>query len=182
MKITVLYGSTRADGNTELLTEYALQGISAKRVVLKDYYIKEIVDQRHEAQGFSEVKDDYNTIIDAMLAADVLIFATPIYWYGMSSVMKTFIDRWSQTVRDEKYPNFKVLMSKKKAYMIAVGGDNPTKKGLPLIQQFKYICEFIGLNFQGFVLGEGVKPRDILEDKKALQEISQLNKQLKGLN
>lgn len=69
---------------------------------------------RHAEEGFQERNDDYNSIIDRILPHDILIFSTPIYWYSMSGTMKNFIDRWSQTLRDPKYPDFKSKMASKK--------------------------------------------------------------------
>jgi len=175
MEIGVLYGSSRNNGNTELLTEHVIKGLNVRRIFLKDYQIQDIEDRRHEPGGFLYVDDDYNGLLDTMLDCDVLIFSTPIYWYGMSGVMKTFIDRWSQVIRDEKYPHFKDEMFRKSAYILAVGGDNPQTKGIPLIEQFKYICEFIGMEFQDYILGEGVKPSDILEDKNSIEKALQIN-------
>lgn len=60
--------------------------------------------------------------------------------------------------------------------MIAVGGDEPARKGLPLIQQFEYIFDFMGISFGGYVLGEGNRPGDILHDQYALSAASQLLK------
>jgi multimeric flavodoxin WrbA len=175
MKIVVLYGSTRENGNTEVLTERAIKNLSAHRVFLKDLEISHIVDQRHEESGFTRVEDDYDGVILSMIDADVIIFSTPIYWYGMSSVMKTFIDRWSQTARDDKFPNFNQSMTNKSVYLIAVGGDEPGIKGLPLVQQFKYMCEFMGFSFKDYILGKGVKPNDIDYDKKSIQDAKVMN-------
>ncbi|TKD70774.1 flavodoxin family protein [Pseudalkalibacillus hwajinpoensis] len=178
MSIAVLYGSSRANGNTEVLTEHVVKGLQVNKLFLKDYHIKDIIDQRHEENGFDSVDDDYDKVIDSVLESDVIIFATPIYWYGMSGIMKSFVDRWSQTVRDKRYPEFKSKMAQKTAYVIAVGGDEPKTKGLPLIQQFSYICNFIGLDFQGYILGKGVKPNDILIDEEALINALNLRKSL----
>lgn len=178
MSIAVLYGSSRANGNTELLTEHVIKDLHVKKLFLKDYLIKDIIDQRHEENGFDPVDDDYDKVIDSVLESDIIIFATPIYWYGMSGIMKSFVDRWSQTVRDTRYPEFKSKMAKKTAYVIAVGGDEPKTKGLPLIHQFSYICNFIGLDFQGYILGKGVKPNDILLDKEALNNAVNLRESL----
>lgn len=86
----------------------------------------------------------------------------------MSGTLKLFIDRWSQTLRDPRFPDFKQQMRAKQAYVIAVGGDNPKIKGLPLIQQFDHIFGFMGMSFKGYVLGEGNRPGDILLDSQAL--------------
>jgi multimeric flavodoxin WrbA len=168
MTIAVIYGGTRQNGNTEVLTEHAVQGIASEKIFLRDHNIQPIIDMRHSENGFQERHDDYNAIIDRILPHDTLLFSTPIYWYSMSGTMKNFIDRWSQTLRDPKYPDFKKKMASKKAFVIAVGGDDPYTKGLPMIQQFKYIFDFMGIEFGGYILGKGNKPGDVLQDKDAL--------------
>ncbi|MYL63455.1 flavodoxin family protein [Bacillus hwajinpoensis] len=178
MKIVVLYGSTREHGNTEVLTEQVIKNLPVQRIFLKDFQIAPIVDQRHDESGFTKVRDDYEQIVLPMMDADVLIFATPIYWYGMSSIMKTYIDRWSQTARDDGYSNFKEVMSNKQVYLIAVGGDEPRIKGLPLIQQFEYICEFMNFTFKDYILGNAVKPSEIIQDEKSMQYAKTINKTL----
>ncbi|MGE8203577.1 flavodoxin family protein [Heyndrickxia sp. NPDC080065] len=176
MTIAVIYGGTRPNGNAEILTDHTIQGIDVEKIYLKDYSIHSIIDQRHTEEGFQDINDDYNSIIERVMQHDILIFSTPIYWYSMSGAMKHFIDRWSQTLRDSKFPDFKTNMSSKRAYVIAVGGDNPTIKGLPMIQQFQYIFDFMGISFEGYILGEGNKPGDILHDENALFAASQLQK------
>ncbi|MGN8646759.1 flavodoxin family protein [Gracilibacillus sp. HCP3S3_G5_1] len=179
MKIGVIYGGSRTNGNTEVLTERVIEHLPVERIYLKDYEIKPIEDQRHRQGGFKDVNDDYNDIISRILTYDILLFTTPIYWYSMSATMKLFIDRWSHTLKDPKYPHFKDSMSCKKAYVIAVGGDSPLIKGLPMIEQFQYIFDFIGISFEGYVLGKGNKPGEILEDEQALAVANQIQKTLK---
>lgn len=174
MSIAIVYGGTRQNGNTEILTEQAIQGVTADRIYLREYTIRPIEDLRHTKNGFQDIDDDYNSIIDRILQYDILVFSTPIYWFSMSGYMKNFIDRWSQTMRDTKYPDFKNRLSAKKAYVIAVGGDEPYLKGLPLIQQFQYIFSFIGIRFEGYILGKGNKPGDILQEKEALFAADQM--------
>jgi multimeric flavodoxin WrbA len=180
MSIAVIYGSTRKNGNTEELTEIAIQDLEVEKIYLRNYEIKPIHDQRHVDSGFSPVEDDYDYLIDRMMNHDTLIFATPIYWYSMSGLMKNFVDRWSQTMRDPKFPGFKEQLGTKKAYVIAVGGDNPRLKGLPLIQQFNYTFEFMGISFEGYVLGKASRPGDILNDQVAFAIATDLNFKLKN--
>lgn len=178
MSIAVIYGGNRSNGNVETLTKLATQGLMIEEIYLKDCVIQPIIDKRHAAEGFTDVSDDYNAVIDSILPHDILIFSTPIYWYSMTGAMKNFIDRWSQTLRDPNYPDFKALMSSKKAYVIAVGGDEPYIKGLPMIQQFQHIFDFVGITFEGYILGEGNKPGEILQDLKALSAADHLRKEL----
>ncbi|WP_019415458.1 flavodoxin family protein [Paenisporosarcina sp. TG20] len=178
MSVVVIYGSTRQNGNTEQLTDHVIEGLDVEKIFLRDYTVKPIADQRHNEGGFSGVDDDYNSLVERMMKHETFIFATPIYWYSMSGTMKNFIDRWSQTMRDEKYPDFKKQLGTKKGYIIAVGGDNPNLKGLPLIQQFKFIFDFMGIEFGGYLLGQAKRPGDISEDTVALLTAKELNKKL----
>lgn len=179
MSIVVLYGSTREDSNTEWLTEKVISGIPVEKIYLKDYKILPIKDERHSVNGFQDVDDDYNTLIDRVLKHDIILFATPIYWYSMSGTMKLFIDRWSQTLRDTNFPNFKSDLGKKKAFVIAVGGDRPTIKGLPLIQQFQYIFDYFGCSFEGYVIGKASKPGEMYQDQKAISAALEMQQSLK---
>ncbi len=178
MTIAIIYGGNRTNGNVETLTKLATEGLAAEEVYLKDYLIEPILDKRHAEEGFPEVNDDYNSIIDRILPHNILIFSTPIYWYSMTGIMKNFVDRWSQTLRDPNYPDFKTMMASKKAYVIAVGGDEPYVKGLPMIQQFQHIFDFIGTSFEGYIIGEGNRPGDISHDLKALAAAEHLRKEL----
>jgi len=178
MSVAVIYGGTRVNGNTEYLAEQAVKGLEVERIYLRDYTIFPIEDLRHTEQGFHKIDDDYDEVIDRVLAHDIIIYATPIYWYGMSGLMKNFIDRWSQTLRDEKRPHFREKMAAKTAYVIAVGGDDPSLKGLPLVQQFQHIFSFFGTRYGGYILGEGNRPGDIKKDQEALLLAEQLREKL----
>ncbi|WP_242314437.1 flavodoxin family protein [Bacillus cereus group sp. BfR-BA-01355] len=182
MSIAVIYGGTRPNGNTETLTKRSIKDLEVDSIYLRDYNIKPIDDMRHTEDGFQDVGDDYNSLIYRMVHHDILIFSTPIYWYSMTGTMKNFIDRWSQTMREPQYKDFRKIMSKKKAYVVAVGGDSPFIKGLPLIQQFNYIFDFVGLPFEGYIIGKGNKPGDIYKDQEAFYAADQLHETLNFLS
>lgn len=176
MKIIVFHGSTRVNGNTEFLTHQAVSKEKGTHIYLRDYNVLPIIDQRHDESGFDIVEDDLKGLIDQMLSHDIIVFSTPIYWYSMSAPMKIFIDRWSQILRDPAYVHFRGALSKKKAYLIAVGGDTPKIKGLPLVQQFNYICQFYKMPFADYVIGKASKPGEITEDTAALKAAATLIK------
>ncbi len=176
MTIAVLHGGGRPNGNTETITKMITKDLDVKNIYLKEYVIKPIFDQRHDENGFDEVDDDYNAIIDEILKQDILLFSTPIYWYSMTATMKGFIDRFSQTMRDKNYPHFKEQLGQKKAFVIAVGGDSPYTKGLPMIQQFHHIFDFLGIPFAGYMIGNANKPNEIMNDPKSQSDAEQLRR------
>jgi multimeric flavodoxin WrbA len=179
VKLLVLYGSSRPRGNSEMLTERIVKDIPHTAIYLRDKHISPIEDKRHHPEGFQPVDDDHDDVVRQLLAHDVLLFVTPLYWYGLSGLMKTFIDRWSQSLRDKRF-SFKDGLRGKQTYLIVVGGDQPRLKALPLVQQFQYICDFVGLDFRGYIIGEANQPGDILQDERALFEAERLRDHLKA--
>lgn len=177
MKILVLNGSSRENGNTELLTAAMLEGISFTNINLREKHILPIDDKRHTAEGFQPIDDDFHEVISQVLQHDIIIFATPLYWYGMSGLLKNFVDRWSQALRDSRY-TFKDDMAQKEAYVVIAGGDNPRFKALPLIQQFQYVFGFVGTTFSGYLIGKGSVPGEVAKDERAMADAAILNKQL----
>lgn len=180
MNITAFIGSSRAGSNSEQLTNYVLDGINHVKIDLKNLTIEPINDLRHDNNGFQFVDDDYDQIIHAFLTSDLVIFATPIYWYSMSGIMKNMVDRLSQAIRDERFPQLKEKLQTTEAIVVAVGGDDPYIKGLPMIQQFQYIFDFLKMPFSSYIIGEANKPGEIIHDEHALMQASILNKKLKA--
>ena len=180
MKITMLVGSSRKGGNSELLADFVVQDIEHEKVYIKDLHIRPIEDLRHTKNGFQAVNDDYDRLVEVIMKSDVVIFATPIYWYSMSGLMKNMIDRLSQAIRDERYPNLKEHLKTMQTIVVVVGGDEPRVKGLPLIQQFQYIFDFLNMPFSFYIIGEGNQPEDILKDSRALSQAAWLNEKIKS--
>lgn len=161
MTLLIISGSSRENSNSEFFAEKAADSYTGdvKWIRLREKNIRQIHDQRHDENGFDSVYDDHTQVVEAMLEADDILFATPLYWYGMSGYMKTFIDRWSQAMRDPDL-NFKERISGKHGYLITCGGDQVDLKGLPLILQFKHIFEFTNMDFKKYFIGEARKPGD----------------------
>lgn len=98
-KVLVISTSPRKGGNSDTLAqEFARGALDAGNTVEK-------VDLYNQTIGFCKgclvcqnthrcvIHDDADTIAQKMLTADVLVFATPIYYYGMCGQMKTMLDR-----------------------------------------------------------------------------------------
>ncbi|MFZ5818105.1 MAG: flavodoxin family protein [Bacillota bacterium] len=180
MKVLVIYGSSREEGNTELLTEKVVEGLDCTRIYLRHQNVQPVVDKRHAPEGFQPVDDDHDAIIRQLLEHDLVIFATPLYWYGMSGPMKDFVDRWSQSLRDPRF-DFRNRVKGKRAWVVITGGADARLKGLPLILQFGHIFDFVGMEFAGYLIGTGGKPGQVLQDERVLLEAGWVNKHLHGL-
>lgn len=179
VKLLALYGSARRGGNSEQLLDRVLGALPATRYYLADLSLAPFADLRHEPGGFPPVDGLAGEILRAMTTHDVLLFACPIYWYGMSAQLKALVDQWSHALRDPAL-NFKESMRGKRAHIVLTGGDQPRIKGLPLVQQFVYAFDFMGMTFGEYIIGQGSRPGEVLKDERALFQADWLHRQLAG--
>ena len=98
-KVIVISTSLRAGSNSDLLAEKFAEGAKAsgnevEKISLRGKEIKFCVGCLScQHTGFCVIKDDVPAIMEKVLKADVVCWATPIYYYEMSGQMKTLIDR-----------------------------------------------------------------------------------------
>ena len=85
---------------------------------------------------------------DRLLDADLAVFVTPIYYFGMSAQLKTVIDR---------FYSFNTQLSGKrlKTVLIAAAWDGDDKTMSYLKEHYLGLCAYLGFRNQGMVLGTG---------------------------
>lgn len=100
-KVLILSSSPRRNGNSDLLCDSFAKGAkevgsSVEKIFLKDLNINYCtgcgVCNNNGYRGCSQ-KDDMEPILAKMIDADVIVMATPVYFYAMCGQMKTLIDR-----------------------------------------------------------------------------------------
>ncbi|PTE73300.1 flavodoxin family protein [Staphylococcus devriesei] len=176
--ITVLFGGSRPEGNTAQLTKLALEGLEYDWIDLTEYQFNPVRDLRHENEDITTYQDDYKGIIDKVLESNVVIFASPVYWYSVSALLKAFIDHWSETLIDPNYSDFKEKMANIDFRLVLVGGDCPKVKAKPCITQMKYTLGFIGAELNGYIIGTAERPGDISKDVFALERAKEWKESL----
>ncbi|MEG0392450.1 MAG: NAD(P)H-dependent oxidoreductase, partial [Anaerovoracaceae bacterium] len=125
-----------------------------------------------KATGSCVHSEDTNEIIEKVAAADCIIFATPVYWWGVSAQLKLALDKF--------YSRSEALKKKtKKIGIIAIGEDTLDGPQYDLIsKQFRCICEY--LNWE-LVLDQAIcagGPEDLSKDKAQLEKLSHWGQQL----
>ena len=99
MHIMAIGGSPRLNGNTNYLIDQALQeaaglGATTDKIILSQHKMSPcLVHANCSELDSCAQKDDGVWILDKLCEADAVILATPVYYYDVSSWMKTFIDR-----------------------------------------------------------------------------------------
>jgi len=98
--VLVLSASPRKGGNSDLLCDQFILGAkeaghTVEKIWLRDKQINHCVacGACQGNGGHCSQQDDMAAILDKMISADVLVLATPVYFYSMNGQMKTLIDR-----------------------------------------------------------------------------------------
>jgi len=141
LSIAIIVGSAAINGNTEQLCANVAAQIPATIFNLNDYHIKQFDYQ------FNNQDDDFITLIKEILSHDKIIFASPVYWYSASGIMKTFIDRLSDLLKVNKPLGYQ-LKNKINA-LIATGCDG--SPALCFEQAFELTAQYLGMNYQGML-------------------------------
>lgn len=118
MKKVIIVGSSRNDGNTlNLVNELVLKS-GWDMVNLNDYDFG-YYDYEHKNRN-----DGYLELMKSLIEHyDTFIFATPVYWYAMSGIMKVFFDRMTDLLTIEKDLG-RQLRGKKMAVITSSTGSN----------------------------------------------------------
>ena len=119
-KVLLLSSSPRRGGNSDMLCDQFMLGAEAagnqtEKIFLKDKNINYCLGcGACQKTGSCVQKDDMKEIMDKMVDADVIVMATPVYFYSMSAQMKTLIDRTCPRYTE---------ISNKKFHIIATAAD-----------------------------------------------------------
>lgn len=176
-RVLVISTSLRNNSNSEILADAFLDGAQsagheAEKVSLKN---KTLAFCRGclacQKTGNCVLHDDAEEIVEKMFHADVLVFATPIYYYEMSGQMKTLIDRAN--------PLFTADYAYRKVYLLATAAEDDTHamdgalKGLQGFIDCYEKAELAGTVFAG-----GVDAPGTAEDHAAVKEAYEMGRQV----
>ena len=141
-KGVVIQGSARSIGNTNKVVRYMADKTGFDVIDLNE---KEIGQYDYENKNSN---DDFLPLMQLIIGNyDTIVFATPVYWYSMSGIMKAFFDRITDLLKTERDLGRK-LRGMNMA-MISCGSDNHLQDGftMPFVESANYL----GMNYLGDV-------------------------------
>ena len=154
MKILVLTGSPRKNGNSNTLADNFIKGAqeAGYEVVRFDCAFKNvhpcIACNKCSTSGQCVFKDDFEFIKSNIIDSDMVVFATPMYYFGISSQIKTVIDRF-YAINGE-------IQKTKKAALILTYADTSEKEAQPIISHYKTMLSYLGWSDAGQIIAPGV--------------------------
>ncbi len=177
MRIVVLEGSPNKKGSSNLLADAFIRG--AKEAG----HTVEIIDAAHANlhpctgcvhcgyEGPCVQKDDMELFRKQILGADMLVFVTPLYYYGMSAQLKILVDRFCAI-------NSSIHRKNMKSALIAAAwnADDWTFEALEC--HYKTLVRYLNLDDRGMVLGYGCGTVSMTKQSQYPDKAYQLGKKL----
>ncbi|GAA2421747.1 flavodoxin family protein [Streptomyces glaucus] len=166
-----LLGSSRADGNTELLARRAAEqlpgDVEQEWISLTEHPLPEFEDLRHDSDHVRPTQGAAALLLDATLAATDVVIASPLYWYSVSAPVKRYLDHWAGWLRTPGV-DFKATMAGRTLWGVTALAHQELVVADPLIGTLRNSAAYLGMRFGGVLLGNGSKPGDVLRDTEAL--------------
>ena len=176
MKILVITGSPRKNGNSNFLADNFIKGAQEKghKIVRFDSAFKKvhpcIACNKCGMNGDCVFNDDFNFIRDNIVDADMVLFATPMYYFGISAQIKTVIDRFYAI-------NGKIHVPKKTA-LIMTYADTAEKEAQPIKSHFNTLINYLGWTIVGEIIASGVWTEGSVKNTKYPKMAYELGKSL----
>lgn len=171
--IVVFVGSVRKGGNTDLLAQAFLAGASKNNnvdiVSVADYKINPCIGcnscfTREGHECFQQ--DDMQEIYRKLKKADIVVIASPVYFYGISAQLKAIIDRLHTPMRND----FPI----KKLALILVGAATLPELFDSIKIQYRLVLNFFQLEDAGMVLVRGAKNKGDVKNSDGLKRAYEL--------
>lgn len=177
MKIVILHGSPRKAGNSALLAEAFAEGARSSNheveiISVSDYQVAPCgaCDFCKRENGKCCQNDDMQLIYSKLVTADILMVASPVYFYSLSAQLKAVIDRLHNPIR-------KTFHLRKVGLLLVAGATLPTEFDVIKLQH-KLLLDFFKLEDAGSVTVLGVGAEGDICRTDALERARELGRRM----
>jgi len=186
-KVLGIMGSPRKKSNTDLLLDAALEGASqegaeVEKIAVYDLQIspcREIYACTRD--GNCPIRDDMQSLYDKLSRADHIVFASPIFFYGITSQAKAVVDRcqalWARRyILDAPKEDDRI----RKGIFISVGATKGKRLFDGAVLTVRYFFDAVGVKYAGDLLLRGIEGKaQIREHPQALEDAFKLGRKLR---
>ena len=178
MKIVVLEGSPNQHGSSNMLADNFIRGAEEAGHTVK------VIDAAHADihpcigcihcgyEGPCVQKDDVEKFRQDILDADMMVFVTPLYYYGMSAQLKILIDRFCAF-------NSSIQRKRMKSALLTAAWNSDGWTFDALEAHYRTLVHYLNLKDMGMVLGKGCGTPSMTQHSKYPEQAYELGIKLK---
>lgn len=174
-KVLILSGSPRKGGNSDLLCNEFLRGaaeggndVEKIRIAEKKIGYCRACYYCRDHGGECAIKDDMTEVLQKMIEADVIVLASPVYFYAIDAQLKAVIDRTVSRWTEVKSKDF---------YYIITAADSDREAMDTTLACFRgYAACVNGAKEKGVIYGTGVYEKGIINGSPAMKQAYKMGK------
>ena len=176
MKILVLTGIPRKGGNSATLADHFIKGAkeAGHSIERFDAEFKKvhpcIACNSCGMDGTCVFKDDFEFVRRHIIDAACVVFATPMYYFGISAQLKAVIDRFYAINSSIHVP--------KKAVLLMTYANTAASEAVPIKSHYEVLLKYLGWTDAGQVIASGVWPVGAIAHTKYPEQAYQLGKHI----
>lgn len=171
----ILSGSPRKGGNSDLLCDEFLRGAAESGNEVEKIRIEEMkIGYCHACYycrdhgGECVIKDDMSEVLQKIIDADVIVLASPVYFYSIDAQLKAVIDRTVSRWTEVKNKDF---------YYIMTAADSKKEAMGPTLACFRgYAACVNGAKEKGVVYGTDVYEKGTIKGSSAMKQAYEMGK------
>lgn len=178
MRIVGLVASPRKQSNTDLIVTQILEGAKASNHLVEKIYVYGLnlspcIDCQACKKGSFQcaIHDDMQILYPEIEAADLIVFGTPLYWYGPSAPMKLVIDRLRPFIGSKKLKN-------KKAILVIPSEEGAEACNL-IVGMFELSFHYLEMVITNKILPAAFERAEVKNQPQILDRAFQIGKKLK---
>lgn len=175
-KVLILSGSPRKSGNSDILCdEFAKGALEAGHNVEKIRVAEKNVDYclacyACRGTGVCAIKDDMTEILQKMIDCDVMVLASPVYFYSIDAQLKAVIDRSVARWTEVKNKEF---------YYIVTAADSEREAAETTLACFRGYADCVdGAREMGVIYGMGTHEKGEVKNTPAMREAYEMGKNI----
>lgn len=150
----IISGSARKESDTKKYIDLIFEGVPYTDVTLLDYKV-----YPYDYAEVYPTDDQFLDLAKQMLHHEVMVFATPVYWYAMSGLLKTFFDRMTDLMYVHKAIGKQ--LKGKRLFLLAVGASDAWPEGFEV--PFRSTAEYFDMHYGGSIY---FNSEDVAADRK----------------
>jgi multimeric flavodoxin WrbA len=180
--ILILKGSPRKKGNSAALADQVFAGAKKAGAEVESVYLSgldispcDACDVCQDGYNGCIIEDGMQSLYPKLSQADVIVIASPIYYFTINAQTKLCIDRWYALERGHG----SALRGKQLAIVLVYGDtDLYTSGGINAIHTFESISRYIGLDIAGMVYGTAEEIGDAEKQPELMAKAFKLGESL----
>lgn len=185
MRVLGIAGSARTNGNSCSLLRLALEGAAERGAETETVHAADLTIagcrgcygcKQDEDQGCI-VEDDMHGVYEQVRASDVIVFASPVYFYGVSSWLKAIVDRMYGLMGPApagEEQSYGLRMDHGKGFYLITTQEEPSPYfGYSILAQFVYGMAWLGMDHRGQLIATDVSKAADWKGRPDLQAAAQ---------